>query len=132
MINFLIDVFVLAVGDAPGAVARYRLDHNHTESGVSLVIDRFAVLPEYRNRGIAYQCLFAILRQMSGVALNRICFAVSNTSWAAQKLVSFGFALQNDGIGISARGTETLVLNVGGSSLQEISVFLGEKAAKWK
>ena len=75
----------LLVGDLPVSITRYRVEGN------SLTIDRFGVLPEYRNRKIAYAMLHHIVSHIH-LQVTNLSFAVAENGWIASKLLKCHFS----------------------------------------
>jgi hypothetical protein len=87
--NMLCLFFFLSVGDFPVSVARFRVD-NHL-SCLSLIIDKFAILPGCRMKKLSYKSLYWIIKHVENTNISSITISVPANSWISTKLSTFGF-----------------------------------------
>ena len=89
---------VCYAGDAPTAIARYRL-YKTAEGAIGAEIDRLAVMPVYRGSGFSRRILLDILADAQSFTDNSIAMIRLTTvvdSWMKAKLESVGWRLYEE------------------------------------
>lgn len=101
---------VAMIGDMPVSTARYRI--STSSDGLNYAtIDRFAVLPEYRMKGIAKMCMQQIIQEIqssSGNTVPIILVSVPAGSWIQSKLMAQGMEVV-ESVPVETRGSYTFV-----------------------
>jgi GNAT superfamily N-acetyltransferase len=84
---------LVTVGDAPAAVARFRV-FNNADGSICAQIDRLAVLHQYRGQGYSKRCMQDILAEVkvsTNNSVSALLITIPCESWIKLKLESLGW-----------------------------------------
>ncbi len=112
-------------------MARFRVEEHIGSS--HLIIDRFAVLSDYRQKRVAYKLLHGIISQVVKCAISAIFLRVPENSWLEAKLMLFGLTRVECSVkefwGVVPQVTLVLLVTEQTSSLSQIRAYLLGKAS---
>lgn len=93
-----------------------------------MLIDCLYVLPEYRQRKIAINNLYYIMREVrnSMLVISYVIITIPKITWLEAKCLSIGFKLQNNIDSLNSKESEsfaTLIFDVSSSSSSSLEAF---------